>query len=140
MPPRIAAPNSRTGRAATTRQAYHGFQALCITDQSGHLFSNRMLGSIGFADVALPGAQGLVATDLGVGTIGSDISLIAGMVGTDVVGVTYASRAYGSVTATVSHGHFALWFPGDELMTASAGVDVDVTYTDGTSRTVRLSL
>lgn len=117
-----------------------GFAALCITDQSGPLFSDRMIGSVGIADVATPGPRDVVGTDLGVGTIGSDISLIAGLAGTEVVGVTYASRAHGTVTATVSYGHFALWFPGDELMWASAGVDVDVTFTDGTSRTVRLSL
>jgi hypothetical protein len=119
-----------------------GFSALCVTDDSSHLFNKRWIGSQGTpAADTTPGARDLLGTDLGVGTTGGgDISLAAGVAGADVVGVAYVSERYGTVTATVSQGHFALWFPGDELMDASAGVDVRVTYDDGSTTTVRLSL
>ncbi|MDQ3610892.1 MAG: hypothetical protein M4D85_04640 [Actinomycetota bacterium] len=47
------------------------------------------------------------------------------------------------MAATVSQGHFAFWLPGAdaELEAASSrGVDVDVTYRDGSTGTSRLTL
>lgn len=120
-----------------------GFSAMCITDSTAGLFTSGMIGSIGTpADYAAPKPRELVATDLGTGTMSAgDISLIAGAAGSDVVGVVYRSRTHGDVTATVNGGHFALWFPGDELMNASNdGVELDVTYRDGTTTTSRLTL
>jgi hypothetical protein len=71
-----------------------------------------------------------------------EISLAAGHAGADVVGVVYRSQTHGDVTATVSHGRFALWLPGDELEDANAGegVEVEVTYGDGSTGTSRLKL
>jgi hypothetical protein len=120
-----------------------GFRALCIADDSARLFTDAMIGSIGTAtDRAAPEPRELLATDLGVGTINAgDISLAAGAAGSDVVRVVYHSRTRGDVTATVNQGHFALWFPGDELMDASSdGVEVEVTYRDATTATSRLTL
>lgn len=120
-----------------------GFSAMCITDDSSHLFAKDMIGSVGTANGNLPlGPRDLTATDLGVGTMDAgDISLFAGSVGPDVVGVVYRSRSHGDVAATVSQGHFAGWFPGDELEDASGdGVAVEVTYHDGDTATRRLSL
>ena len=120
-----------------------GFSALCISDDSAHLFADAMIGSIGTpTGYAVPAPREVVATDLGVGTMSAgDISLAAGLTGSDVASVVYPSRAHGPVTATVNQGHFALWFPGEELMTASSeGIEVDVTYLDGTTATVRLDL
>lgn len=119
-----------------------GFAATCITDNSAGLFSNGMIGSIGApTGYAAPGPRELFATDLGTGTVGArDISLAAGAVGPDVVGVAYRSRSHGDVTATVSGGRFALWFPGDELADAAGGVEVDVTYRSGQTGTSRLTL
>lgn len=119
-----------------------GFSAMCITDDSARLFASAMIGSIGTpTGYAPPGPRDLVTRDLGVGTMSAgDISLVAGTAGSDVVSVVYHSRAHGDVTATVNQGHFALWFPGDELMdAASNGVEVEVTYRDGTTDTRRLS-
>ena len=120
-----------------------GFSAMCITDDSAGLFTNDMIGSIGTpAHYAAPEPRELFATDLGMGTVSAgDISLIAGAAGSDVVDVVYHSRTHGDVTATVNRGHFALWFPGDELMYASSdGVELEVTYRDGTTTTSRLTL
>lgn len=121
-----------------------GFSATCITDDSAHAFAPAMIGSIGTpADGAAPGPRELVATSLGVGTLGAgDISMIDGAAGSEVVGVVYRSRTHGDVVATVNRGHFALWFPGDELMDAhtDGGVDLEVTYRDGTTTTSRLTL
>ncbi|MFC8597240.1 MULTISPECIES: hypothetical protein [unclassified Isoptericola] len=120
-----------------------GFSALCITDDSSHLFDKAWIGSVGAPTAyAAPGPRDLSARDLGVGTMSSgDISLAAGDAGTEVSSVAYDSRSHGRVVATVTGGHFALWFPGDELLGASSdGVDVQVTYTDGTTDTVRLTL
>lgn len=119
-----------------------GFSATCITDDSANLFADGMIGSMGTpAGYAAPAPREMFATDLGTGTMDAgDISLAAGRAGSDVVGVVYRSRAHGDVTATVNQGHFALWFPGDELMdAASNGVEVEVTYRDGTTDTRRLS-
>jgi hypothetical protein len=120
-----------------------GFSAMCITDDSSHLFGKAMIGSVGApTDYDAPGPRELFATDLGVGSMnGRDISLAAGHAGSNIVGVVYPSRAHGDVAATVSHGQFALWLPGDELMDASSnGVEVEVTYRDGTTATSTLTL
>lgn len=94
------------------------------------------------AGTAVPGPRELTATDLGTGTMSAgDISLAADAAGSDIVGVIYMSRTHEDVTATVSLGHFALWLPGDELRNASSdGVEVYVTYQDGTTGTSRLTL
>jgi hypothetical protein len=45
------------------------------------------------------------------------------------------------VKATVAKGHFALWLPGNELKDAATnGVEVEVTYKDGTKGTRNLTL
>ncbi|SDL60325.1 hypothetical protein SAMN04487916_11166 [Arthrobacter sp. ov407] len=120
-----------------------GFSALCITDDSVSLFGRGTTGSVGKpAGYAVPGPRELTATALGTGTMSAgDISLAAGTAGSDIVGVIYKSRTHEDVTATVSQGHFALWLPGDELRNASSdGVEVEVTYRDGTTGTSRLTL
>lgn len=119
-----------------------GFSAMCITDDSAGLFTNSMIGSIGtLPAAAAPGPRELVATDLGVGTMSAgDISMAAGTAGPDVVGVVYRSSTHGEVAATVSRGRFALWLPGDDLRDASStGVELEVSYRDGTTATSRLT-
>ena len=120
-----------------------GFSALCITDDAVSLFGKGMTGSVGKpAGYAVPGPRELTATDLGTGTMSAgDISLAAGTAGSDIVGIIYKSRTHDAVTATVSQGNFALWLPGDELRNASSdGMDVEVTYQDGTKGMSRLTL
>lgn len=120
-----------------------GFSAMCITDDSTHLFAKDMIGSVGTpTDYAAPAPRALTTTDLGVGTMNvGDISLAAGTAGSDIVGVVYHSRTHGGVSATVSRGRFALWLPGNELKNASSnGVEVEVTYRDGRTGTSRLTL
>ncbi|MPY10703.1 hypothetical protein [Arthrobacter bussei] len=119
-----------------------GFSAMCITDDSASLFSKAMIGSIGrTADHSVLGSRDLKAVSLGTGSMSAgDISMAAGIAGTDVTGVTYNSPILGEVTATVARGQFALWLPGDELRDASSGLDVTVVYSDGSTGTHRLSL
>ncbi len=120
-----------------------GFSAMCVTDNSTPLFSRDMIGSVGTpTDDAAPGPRHLIATSLGAGTMNAGVlSLAAGTAGSQVVEVVYHSRTHGDVAATVSHGHFALWLPGDELKDASSnGVEVEVTYRDGSTGTSRLTL
>lgn len=119
-----------------------GFSALCITDDAVNLFGKAMTGSVGKpAGYVAPRPRELTATALGTGTMSAgDISLAAGTAGSDIVGIIYKSRTHDAVTATVSQGHFALWLPGDELRNASSeGMDVEVTYQDGTRGTIRLA-
>lgn len=119
-----------------------GFSALCITDDSVRLFDQAMIGSLGRpTNNTSPHPRELIATSLGVGAMSAgEISLAAGTAGTDIVGVVYRSPTHGDVRATVSEGHFALWLPGNALENASShGVDVDVTYRDGTTGTTQLS-
>lgn len=120
-----------------------GFTAMCITDDSSHRFSKAMIGSIGAPTASVtPGPREVVATDLGVGSMhGRDISLASGHAGSHVAEVVYPSQMHGNVAATVSDGRFALWMPGDELEGASSnGVEVEVSYHDGTTDTEWLSL
>lgn len=120
-----------------------GFSALCITDDVVSLFGRGMIGSVGKpAAYTVPGPRELTATALGTGTMSAgDISLAAGTAGSEIIGVIYKSRTHEDVTATVSRGHFALWLPGDELRNASSdGIEVEVTYRDGTTGTSRLTL
>ncbi|QNE18930.1 hypothetical protein F1D05_14690 [Kribbella qitaiheensis] len=119
----------------------NGFSALCITDESTPLFKSN-IGSIGSAsDADQPGNRRLSATVLGAGSIdGNQLSIAAGAAGSDVAAVTYASATHGVVTATVSGGQFALWFPGNELESRSHNTPVRVTYRDGTTATVVLTL
>ncbi len=54
---------------------------------------------------------------------------------------TASSCTQAIAAATVSHGHFSLWMPADELEDASSNdIRVEVTYRDGTTATKRLSL
>jgi hypothetical protein len=119
----------------------NGFSALCITDESTRFFKSNF-GSIGTAvDVDRPNSRGLSATDLGTGSIdGHDLSIAVGTATPDVTSVTYTSPTRGPVAATVGGGHFALWLPGNDLLNASKGTPVTVTYRDGTTGTVVLSL
>ncbi|UKA60109.1 hypothetical protein [Arthrobacter sp. FW306-2-2C-D06B] len=120
-----------------------GFSALCITDDAVSLFGKGMIGSVGKPiPHTVPGPREITATALGTGTMSAgDISLAAGIAGSDILSVVYRSRTHGDVTATVSRGHFALWLPGDELRNASSdGAKVEVTYQDGTTGTSRLTL
>jgi hypothetical protein len=120
-----------------------GFSALCITDDSRSFFAEGMTGSVGTpTDWTPPGPRELRASSLGRGALSAgDISVAAGDSGSDVVGVVYRSRVHGDVTATLSKGKFALWLPGNELDHASSdGVEVDVTYRDGSTGTSRLEL
>ncbi|MBM7515907.1 hypothetical protein [Nocardioides nitrophenolicus] len=116
-----------------------GFSGLCITDDSRRLFDD-LIGSVGTADVPAPGARGLIATDLGTGSLDAgELSLVAGLAGDDVVGVAYESAAHGRVEASLGEGRFALWFPGDEL--ADGGpVPLEVTYADGSVGSVDVDL
>ncbi len=118
-----------------------GFSAMCITDESTPWFRS-WIGSLGPpGNHAPPGPRDVVATDLGTGVVGGELSVAAGYVGSDVTGVVYRSATHGEVEATVSAGRFALWLPGDELKHASRdGVGVRVTYEDGSTAAVRLDL
>ena len=119
-----------------------GFSALCITDESTPLFRD-WIGSVGTpGDYATPDPRDVVATDLGTGSArAGELSVAAGYVGSDVTGVVYQSDSHGEVVATVSAGRFALWLPGDELADASRdGVEVEVTYRDGSSAALRVDL
>lgn len=121
-----------------------GFSAMCISDDTAHLFAKDVTGSIGTpTGYAAPRPREVTATDLGSGTMkAGDFSLAAGVAGPDVVGVSYRSPTHGDVVATVSDGRFALWLPGDELKEASADdpVEVEVTFSDGDTGTRRLAL
>ncbi|TCC16647.1 hypothetical protein [Kribbella speibonae] len=120
----------------------NGFSALCITDDSRHLFRS-FIGSVGTTPAAdRPGPRALTATSLGTGSVSDhDVSVAAGFAGADVTAVTYTSPTRGKVKATVNGGQFALWLPGSELMNANrAGTPVQVTYRDGTTSTVTLRL
>lgn len=120
-----------------------GFSALCVTAKpTGFFGGGAMIGSIGVSGVAPPGPKDLVATDLGTAFISGpgQLSLAAGLAGSDVSAVTYRSPSGKDVAATVNQGRFAFWLPGDALKDASSqGAEVTVTHRDGTTTTTTLS-
>lgn len=119
-----------------------GFTALCVTDESTRLFGD-MFGSIGTpGDYRAPQPNEVIATDLGTGSMNAgELSLAAGYTGTNITGISYDSPVHGTVTATVSEGHFALWLPGNDFTDASRnGVTVTLTHTDGTTTQTQLHL
>jgi len=116
------------------------FTAMCVTDDSQPF----VMDSAGFTDATggvgnhrspAPGPREVSVRELGTaGLETGDLSVAAGAVGTDVVGLTYSSAEHGTVTATVTVGHFAFWLPGDELEFApDHGIEVTVTYRDGST-------
>jgi hypothetical protein len=120
----------------------NGFGALCITDDSRHLFRS-YFGSIGTTPPSdRPTARGLTPISLGTGSIaGNNLSVATGLAGADVSTVTYTSPTRGKITATVNDSQFALWLPGNDLTSANqAGVPLQVTYRDGTTATITLRL
>lgn len=119
-----------------------GFSALCVTWGHQGFLGSGMIGSVGTSSYPLPGPRQVSATDLGTTTITGpgQLSLAAGLAGSDIAAMTYRSPSHGEVTATVNDGGFAFWLPGDDLENASsAGADVQVTYRDGTTGTATLS-
>lgn len=122
----------------------NGWSAMCVTD--GTLFG----GSFGYSGPsggsAVPKPRGLIAHGMGVGsTRAGDLSMVAGAAGSDVVGVVFQSRTAGEVVGSVSRGQFVLWFPGNELQDYDSdddgeGVELLVTYADGSSGPVRVGL
>lgn len=118
-----------------------GFSATCTTDASDP-FGRGWIGSAGTPGGWQPlGPREVFASGLGVAHASGPLSMAQGYVGADIVGITYDSAEHGTVAATVAAGHFALWFPGDELdddMVFDTGVPIDVTYTDGSTAEVAL--
>lgn len=116
------------------------FSALCVTD--GALFG----GSFGYSGQrpagAEPAPRELLPTAMGMGSASAgELSMVVGASGAEVRGVSYLSRSEGEVRASVANGYFVLWFPGDELRDyPEEGVQLQVTYADGTRAQVRVSL
>ncbi len=119
-----------------------GFSALCVRDESA-VSMGGMFGGLGTpTDFVTSAPREIDATDLGSGGIdGESLSLAVGHAGSEVTAVVAHTRTHGDVEATVSGGRYALWFPGDEWNddTARDGVDLEVTYSDGTSATQRVA-
>lgn len=83
-----------------------------------------------------------MATDLGTAFISGpgQLSLAAGLTGSEVTEVTYRSPSGKNVEAIVNQGRFAFWLPGNALDNAfDRGADVEVTYRDGTTTSATLS-
>jgi hypothetical protein len=119
-----------------------GFSAVCITDESRPLFQSS-IGYIGTRpEGTRPGGRDVTPDALGVGMVNSrELSVAAGAVGSNVTAIMYESAKFGRVQATVSNGHFAFWLPGDELDNESKdGTPVQVTYRDGSTATLTLTL
>jgi hypothetical protein len=137
----MALGDRRGGWTTVVLSGHGGFSGLCITDTSTGWFRKDMIGSAGVATGLDPvAARGVVATDLGTGTMAAgDISLAAGFAGPQVAGIALHTESHGVVTATIARGRFALWFPGDELENRDL-VAVDVSYTDGSTAPVMLEL
>jgi hypothetical protein len=73
------------------------------------------------------------------GGINGYLTSAVGRAGSDIVGMTYNSPTRGRVKASVQNGYFAFWVPGSEF-DGLRPVPVRVTYRDGTTAAVKLSL
>ncbi|MEJ5914633.1 hypothetical protein [Pseudokineococcus sp. 1T1Z-3] len=137
----VAAVAERRGAWVTVVLAGRdGFSAVCTTDASAP-FAEGVVGSYGLDETPAP--RELRPSGLGMGMTGSGaFSMAVGSAGGEVVGLTYDSAMHGTVEATVSGGYFALWVPGEEMegWPSRGGVPVQVTYADGTTERVLLTL
>lgn len=121
----------------------NGFTAVCVAADGDHhspessWFASTTGGDPG---CLLPSPRQMITNNFGVGyQQAGDISILAGLAGTEVSALTYHSRHHGVVAATVASGRFALWMPGDDFEDAPTdGVPVQVTYRDGTTATITL--
>lgn len=109
-----------------------------VVATGGSLASSTSAPSAAVGPRSLHGALGAVySTDAG------SIRGVTGAVGSDVVGVVLDSVAKGPVTATVSAGHFAAWWPDaptteekENAATAPEITGATVTLRDGSTREV----
>ena len=121
-----------------------GWSAMCVSDDS--MFGGSFGYSGGPGGSPTPGPRNLLPQGMGTGTTSAgSLSMVAGAAGSDVVGVAYLSQAEGEVIGSLSKGQFVLWFPGDELQDYDTdhdgeGVELMVTYADGSSAPVRVGL
>ncbi|GAA0945299.1 hypothetical protein GCM10009554_39990 [Kribbella koreensis] len=115
-----------------------GVNALCIDDRI-EPGSRWFMGSSGSV-TEYPGRRELQVNSFGTSFLdGRVLSLIDGLAGRDVVGVSYNSRTHGKVKGTVAGGRFVLWLPGKDMEHAiDVGVLLQVTYRDGSTATVKL--
>ncbi|MET4541628.1 hypothetical protein ABIE37_003426 [Arthrobacter bambusae] len=120
-----------------------GFEATCTTDSTAPWFKKGSFGSVGKPGDGQPlSSREVRATQLGTGVIADNpLSMASGQVGADVAAIAYTAAAGERITATVSKGQFAFWFPGTELTNSSdQPVAIEVTYTDNTTEIRYLSL
>ncbi|MBD7996922.1 hypothetical protein H9639_16640 [Arthrobacter sp. Sa2CUA1] len=121
-----------------------GWSAMCVSDDS--MFGGSFGYSGGPGGSPTPEPRDLLPQGIGTGTTqAGNLSMVAGAAGSEVVGVSYLSQTEGEVIGSVAKGQFVLWFPGDELQNYDTdhdgeGVELLVTYADGSSGPVRVGL
>ncbi|MEU4190755.1 hypothetical protein AB0E69_02560 [Kribbella sp. NPDC026611] len=117
----------------------NGFEASCMINIASGRFGPGS-GAIGDG-VATPRRRQLIPSGMGVSGGGQFpyLTQAVGQAGSDIVGMTYQSPNHGTITATVSDGHFAFWLPGSEF-DGLHPVPVRITYRDGTTANVKLTL
>ncbi len=122
-----------------------GFDATCISED--RLLGGSAFGSMGYAtDAPTVGERDVLVTSGGSGgSSGRMVSVLVGLVGPQVAGVTVHTPDHGDVVATVAAGHLAAWWPGPVGVTPDDPIldttpPATVTYTDGSTREVRLGV
>lgn len=139
----VAIAEKRGAWTTVVLAASGGFEATCTTDTTAPWFKKGSIGSVGKPGDGQPlSSREVRATQLGTGVIANNpLSMASGKVGADVAAIAYTAAAGERITATVSKGQFAFWFPGTELTNSSdQPVPVEVTYTDNTTEIRYLSL
>jgi hypothetical protein len=115
------------------------FAASCMTNVNPR--NRHGDGSIDGPGRAPIGPRQLAPSMMGTSGGGNNgyLTSAVGRAGSDVAGMTYNSPTRGQVKASVQNGYFAFWIPGSEFDGLDP-VPVRVTYRDGTTAAVKLSL
>lgn len=123
-----------------------GLDASCVTQTSSST-SDNSFSAVAYRDSVHLGPRDVLVTNGGSGgSTNSLMSVLIGFVGTDVTDVTVHTPDHGDVTATVTNGRVAAWWPGPTGVSvsnpagAATAADTTLSYSDGTSEERRLDV
>jgi hypothetical protein len=122
-----------------------GLDASCVTQDDGGPLTNSF-SAVAYRDSVHLGPRDVLVTNGGTGGSKDNlISVLIGFVGTDVTGVTIHTAEHGDVTATVTNGRVAAWWPGPTGVSVSdprlgTAASTTISYSDGTTQTRQLDV
>jgi hypothetical protein len=123
-----------------------GLDASCVTQDDAGASTDNSWEASGYRESLNLGPRDILVSRGGTGGSRNNLmSVLIGFVGTNVRGVTVHTAEHDEVTATVTNGRVAAWWPGPRGVSVSdphlgTAVDATVTYSDGTTEERRLDI